>query len=207
MCKPVKIQFGTDFAPFLNEDDECFYYCTYTPGGFSVSPHNSMVANFKKDISHKGNTDWHYRDKAIEKFALMLHSTLKSRQYTIIPCATSKPRNSPNFNNRLDETANILKSLNYDVQFCLDTAIEVEPTHKGGARRDPIEITRNTNWTEPTKTPNQTIILVDDVFTTGAHFRAYKDIILSHYPFCNVIGIFLAKYDGSSKYGFEVTQL
>lgn len=54
---------------------------------------------------------------------------------------------------------------------------------------------------------NPNIVLFDDVLTTGAHFRAYKDIILSHYPFCNVIGIFLAKYDGSSIYDCDATPL
>lgn len=202
MCKPVAVKVGVDFAPFLKDGDWCYYYGNYTPGGFSASEYNSMVQNFKKDISRKERDDWYYRNNAVDKFALMLHYALKDRQCTIIPCATSKPRNSPNFNDRLDAVASKLGSLslNYDIQFCLDTIEERTPSHTGGTR-NPAEIIKNTRWATPTKTPNHIIILIDDVLTTGAHFRAYKDIILKNLPNSNVIGLFLARYDGSSIYG------
>lgn len=204
----MKIQVGIDFAPFLVENDKCYYYYVYTPGGYTISNDNSVVQNFKKDMARKGNKEWHYRDEAVDKFALMLHQTLRDRSCTIIPCATSRPRGSLNFNDRLDATANKLRLLspNYDIQFCLDTIKELIPSHTGGTR-NPTEIMNNTRWIQPTTQPNPHIVLFDDVLTTGAHFRAYKDIILSHYPFCKVIGIFLAKYDGSSIYDCDATPL
>ena len=205
----MKIQVGIDFAPFLNDDDVCFYCCIYTPGGYGASGCNSMVVNFKRDIANQSNQSvWYYRNMAISKFANMLHLMFKNSEYTIIPCATSKPRGSLNFNDRLDATVSMLKSFssNYDIQFCLDTKTATLPSHIGGTR-NPVEMANNTSWVHPTRPPNQNIILVDDVFTTGAHFRAYKDIILSHYPSHNVMGVFLAKYDGSSIYGCGATPL
>lgn len=208
MCKPNEVIIGSDFTVHLNASDHCYYYGVYTPGGYSVSDYNSMVQNFKKDISRRNNKEWFYRDKAVNDFASMLHHTLQNNRWTIVPCATSKPRNSLNFNDRLDATANKLRLLssNYDIQFCLDTIEELIPSHTGGTR-NPTEIAANTRWIQPTTKPNPNIVLFDDVLTTGAHFRAYKDIILSHYPFCNVIGIFLAKYDGSSIYDCDATPL
>lgn len=202
MCKPIKVIVGVDFTRHLNEEDLCYYYGVYAPGGYSISKYNSLVQNFKKDISRKEYNDWHYRNDAVDKFAHMVHYALSNRQCTIIPCATSKPRNSPNFNDRLDAVASKLGSLsqNYDIQFCLDTIEERTPSHTGGTR-NPAEIIKNTRWATPAKTPNHNIILIDDVLTTGAHFRAYKDIILKNLPNSNVLGLFLARYDGSSIYG------
>lgn len=208
MCKLVKVQIGIDFAPFLVENDKCYYYYVYTPGGYTISNDNSVVQNFKKDIARKGNKEWRYRDEAVDKFALMLHQTLRGRNCTIIPCATSRPRGSLDFNDRLDVTVKKLGLLspNYDIQFCLDTIKELTPSHAGGPR-NPTDIMDNTGWTQPAQPPNQNIILVDDVLTTGAHFRAYKDIALQHYPSNNVMGIFLARYDGSSIHGCDATPL
>lgn len=197
----TKIDLKIHYAKYLKQDDNCYFFITYTPGGYDASPHNSLVMNFKKDVSHKNSASWRYRDLAVQDFATMLHEVLRDLECSIIPCATSKPRNSPNFNNRLDATVNKLANMssNYSACFCLDTIKEHQPSHIGGTR-NPQEIISNTKFIYP-QTLHQNVVLIDDVFTTGAHFRAYKDIILSHFPSSKVIGIFLAKYDGSSLYG------
>jgi len=198
----IKIDPKIHFNRHLVLQDECYYFLEYTPGGYSISKSNSMIINFKKELKHRSDEKvWGFRNKEIKNFAQMIHDRLKGFCCTIIPCATSKPRKDHDFNDRLDALAKELKKLsnNYDIQFCLDTISPQKSSHTGGTR-NPDEIKEFTSWIKPTKEPQEYIILIDDVFTTGAHFRAYKDMVLLHYPEHKVIGIFLARYDGSSLY-------
>jgi predicted amidophosphoribosyltransferase len=39
----------------------------------------------------------------------------------------------------------------------------------------------------------QNLILIDDVITTGAQFRAYKNLVLAHHGDVEVIGLFWGK--------------
>lgn len=41
--------------------------------------------------------------------------------------------------------------------------------------------------------PRQTVILFDDVLTTGCHFVAARDALLARWPGRNVVGFFLAR--------------
>lgn len=41
--------------------------------------------------------------------------------------------------------------------------------------------------------PKKTVVLVDDVLTTGAHFVAARNVIRADFPDCRVLGIFIAK--------------
>lgn len=155
-----------------------------------------MIINFKKSISKKGTYAWGYRNSTIWKFAQKLHSILESETFTIIPCPTSKHADDPEYNDRMVRLCEELKefSPNYDIQHCIITTKSHKETHRGGGQREPATILEYTEWVEPTKIPNERVILIDDVCTTGAHFRAYYDLAtkhLSRYD-CKIAGIFLA---------------
>ncbi len=61
-------------------------------------------------------------------------------------------------------------------------------------RRRPDEIQANYSVDEMLLDPKpQTIGLVDDVLTTGAHFRAACTVIRHVYPDVQVVGLFLAR--------------
>lgn len=172
-----------------------FYFLDYkSGGGYSISDDNNFVFNYKMGANQANASRLWYRDKAICDYANMLHSVLQGKACTVIPFPTSKPRGTPDFDDRLDLTAKKLRalSLNYDIQFCLDVSQSVTPAHNGGSR-DCATIKSNLIWIPPTQTPRSNIVIFDDVITTGAHLQAVFDTILSYYPNSKIYAFFLAK--------------
>lgn len=199
MNKLVKVDLKIHSIPYLSYEDNCFYFLDYTDGGYNISPHNSIVFNFKKDLRYKNTGAWWYRNDAIQHFALMLHNALCkiANQITIIPMPTSTPQNSPNFNDRLLETMNQLHCFGngcYHIENCLDILVEQIPSHCGGSRK-PQDLYHQIVFKNPLYSFKEYIFLIDDVLTTGGHFKACQQKILSLYPTNKVYGIFLAKTD------------
>jgi len=86
---------------------------------------------------------------------------------------------------------------NLTIEYIFDTLHDVLEAHKGGSRK--IEdIKSNTIWNGFINKPPSEVIIIDDVLTTGAHFRVCKDMINKYYPNIKVIGIFLALYTWES---------
>jgi len=118
------------------------------------------------------------------------------KNYTIILAPTSKPRNYPEWDNRIDKVVDGLGDYltHLHIEKALDTITAHRPSHLGGDRN--IEsIKSNTAWKgirnlDPTI---DTVFLVDDVLVTGAHFKAWKEIILENSPKVKqVVGLFFA---------------
>lgn len=186
---------------YLEEKDRCFYLVDYIARGGLEPTGNQFVANFKKDLKYKDKPEvWQYRVRAVKKFAECIHNFIQNRKMVkpvIIPLPTSKPRSSTNFNDRLDATIRQLKIINphYDTRLCLDRLSEQAPVSCGGARDiDSIIQTSYIADEKPIASDSQ-VILIDDVLTTGAHFKAYKRMVMEHYKigFDNIIGLFIAK--------------
>ena len=66
-------------------------------------------------------------------------------------------------------------------------------THLSSDRPKPNEIKETYQWNGFQNQPNEYLYLVDDVITTGAQFRAYKDLVLEHHPDLKILGVFWAK--------------
>lgn len=68
-------------------------------------------------------------------------------------------------------------------------------TFKGGNRKKPDELRQNYRFNEQLLRGgvHPSIGIVDDVLTTGSHFRAIKDMILERLPDTKVVGFFIAR--------------
>ena len=176
----------------LNDNDECFYFLEKEAEGFSKSDANNIIYNFKKPVDRKGLPEWKHKLRAIHFFTDLLCGIKYPQNTTIIPAPTSKPRNHPQWDDRIDVAVDgILKcKQNVRIEKALDTREPQIPAHIGGTR-NVDSIMNNTIYT-PLQSNPAMIILVDDVLTTGAHFRAWKNIIEQHNPDSQVIGFFLA---------------
>ncbi len=183
---------------YLDEDDECYYFTELREGGYTISPSNQLVFNFKKPLTEKINSSsWAYRNSAIETYANALLSLegIGTVSHILIPSPTSKRRNSSQFNNRLDKVVETISKQypNICIEYSFDIKEDIQSSHLGGSR-DYTVLYNNTIFTPFKSNPKDFVVIIDDVLTTGVHFKVCKNKILEEYPTCRVVGIFLALY-------------
>jgi len=183
-----------NFPYWLDDDDVCYYARDYvSEGGYGASEANQLISNFKKPPERRGRPEWHYKEQAIAQFAREIASidNLEEFLVTCIPCSTS--RQDPAYDPRLDDTLRVLKNLrpNVAVEFLLSFQENMTPAHHGGIRNPDI-IYANLAWSR-TRSTLTNIVVVDDVLTSGAHFKACKRMIIENITNAHVVGLFWAR--------------
>lgn len=178
----------------ITKDDNCYYFMEKESEGYTKSSANNLINNFKKPVDRRGRPEWTYKENAIKVFIDDLCIINFVKPYTIIPAPTSKPRGHQDWDNRLDEVTKGLGERNshLNIEKALDTSEVLTPAHLNGSR-DIDFIKSKTVWNGITNLESDTVILIDDVLTTGAHFKAWKEFIMENDPRVkNVIGLFWA---------------
>lgn len=176
----------------IDEDDKCYYFMEKEAEGYTVSTANNLINNFKKPVDRRGRAEWAYKERAIRIFIKDLCDLDYPHSYTIIPAPTSKPRGHEDWDDRLDKVVEGMAACKTELTLekALDTASVLTPAHLGGSR-DIDDIKSQTVWNGIGTLEGDTVILVDDVLTTGAHFKAWKEFIMENDPRVkNVIGLF-----------------
>lgn len=188
---------NTDRPMYLSESDYCVYAREHTDGGYEASHSNQMLFNYKKPLVYKDMPQWKYKIHSINLFASELHYLKFPKDSVLIPAPTSKPRSSKLFDSRIDDSIRSLIEYRDDLicQPILDVSQEMLSSHSEGGPRDPaiieqyITVSNFTGIDIPDK-----VFIIDDIITTGGHFKAAKNAILKHFPQINVIGVFWAKH-------------
>ncbi len=81
-----------------------------------------------------------------------------------------------------------------DIRDLLAQKTSIHAFHKSGDKRSPKEIERNYELDKRLIEPVPKIIcIVDDVLTTGAHFKAARNILSGHFPNTDIVGLFIAR--------------
>jgi predicted amidophosphoribosyltransferase len=178
----------------LGTDDRCYYARDYiSKGGFSASDANRLISNFKKPVNRRGLPDWKYKGQAIRQFANELTQLLGQGCFVApIPC--SKCKTDADYDSRLEDSLAILTKARPDVKLVelLSAKTTLPASHLGGGRK-PDAIYENLSWNGGLPQGANHVIFVDDVITTGGHFKACQRMVIEHHPEVNVIGVFWAK--------------
>jgi predicted amidophosphoribosyltransferase len=147
-------------------------------------------------IEAKHEQRWQYKQEAIQFFAEQIVKGIKlpMDDGIFVPMPTSKPRNHPEFDSRLDDVVKIVRERTEQrIGFNLDALCPSEAFHSSGSSRNVVDISGNISF-KPFELPIPAkIMLLDDVVTTGAHFSACSGIIRRHHPEAQIFGLFLAK--------------
>jgi len=188
-----RLDVSQDVPAFILQEDEVYYAREYiSKGGYKASEANQLIMNLKKPVNRRGQRDWYYKEQAIDRFARELAAALKDGT-VIAAIPSSKCRTDPEYDSRLEDTLSAGKR--NKPSLIVEQPIVVNATsvavHAGGSRR-PDEIYSNLVWKGFSHEVHQ-VLLIDDVLTTGSHFRACKRIILEHCPAAKVAGVFWAK--------------
>jgi hypothetical protein len=182
-----------DFPVYLDDDDECYYAREYVShGGYDCSEANRIISNFKKHPSKRNTSQWYWRDEAVRQFARELQHLLAERA-TVGVIPSSKRPGHPDYDGRFPDLLTALRAIMPQIKIvepirCRESHT---PAHHGGDRH-PDLIYPKLEWIGCSSRPEH-IVLIDDLLTTGGHFKACKRIIQENYPRLKVIGVFWAK--------------
>lgn len=186
----------------LLEDDECYFLREYTArAGFAASETNGLISNLKKSMDRRGRPEWYYKGAAIEQCARELRATLgltNAAGAVLIPMPPSKVPGDPAYDDRIvqvvtkacDGTPAIPREL-------LRMRQSMDAFHTGSGYRSLSDLLDNMYVDETTMhaTPAapRVLAVVDDVITSGKHFRAARTRLAEKYPTTKIVGIFVAR--------------
>lgn len=183
---------------FICEDDNCYFSHTYT--AYKEPWYNStnqLIYNFKISPSKKGTPQWKHKSRAVHKVADLLKNSVNPdnlKKVTLVPIPPSKKKGDPEYDDRMTAALNLAFNGNADVRELLIQKESKVSSHKSHVRPSINELFDNLKIDKKlSKELKKNIILVDDVITTGAHFKACEKKIKEKFPNINVLGLFVAR--------------
>lgn len=180
---------------YLSPEDDCFFFVEYTRGkSFSYSDGNSFINNLKKSPKTRGTAQWKHKQNAIDVAAKTLRRELPKKwlsHATFVPIPPSKARNHPEYDDRMLQ---ILAKLNVDVRELVHQRRSMKPTHESENRHTVDELVKNYEIDEALSRPiPKHIVIVDDMITAGAHFKAMAKALGDRFLGVQISGVFLSR--------------
>lgn len=180
-------------------EEECFFILSYTAHkSYDFNCVNSLIINLKKKYDRKGQPDWHYKEIAIQKCAYFLECVniidVFGNDTTYIPIPPSKSKNDPLYDNRLTQILKKAYNGKLNVAELIAQKKSTQSFHLSNEKRSIDEIQSNYIINqELVPTINNSVIIFDDILTTGAHYIAMKNLISSILPHVSIKGLFIAR--------------
>ncbi len=183
----------------LTEADECYFLGEYTAGeGFSFSPTNQLILNLKKSPDRRELAEWRYKERAIREVAGALRAAIRPEyldRITFVPMPPSKAKTDPLYDDRMMQVLTAIRPAPpLDVRELIVQRASTQAAHESQNRPGPEEIQMRYELVVSLAHPSpESIFVVDDVLTTGAHFCAAKSLLTAQFPGTPVTGIFVAR--------------
>lgn len=182
---------------YLDPQDICYYAGEYTAGkGHAYSETNQLIHNFKKSVDKRETAQWQYKERAILQAANMFRAAIKpDAQITFVPIPPSKAKNDPMYDDRMLRLLQFVCKGRYtDIRELVVQTQSVNAAHRSDTRPRPDDLVANYLLDESLAEPMpSTIFVVDDVLTTGCHFKAVKRVLEQRFPDANIVGLFIAR--------------
>ncbi len=187
---------------FLTESDRCLFFGEYFSGkGYSGGPTNQLIHNYKIKpsalLTNPGRR--RFKEEAIREIASALRRVTDSAsmtQITFVPVPPSKTPGHPDYCDRLARTLRLaFGGLNADIREVLMQTQSVEADHESAERRSKEALAEITaiNEIALTQRVRDTIVLFDDVLTSGKHFKVCQECLQERLPGQNIVGVFVAR--------------
>lgn len=183
----------------IQPDDQCLYLYEYTARqNYAFSFTNNLISNLKKKPSHSQKPGYHYKAKAIAICASDIRQALNPtwlEMATLVPVPGSKAIGDPDYDARVQQICQGLGPA-VDVRNIVVQTQSTEASHEAGDghRLTVGELLAVYQIDEAQTHPVPTAIgVVDDVLTTGTHFKAMQQILGQRFPEVPVVGIFVAR--------------
>ena len=177
----------------LEDGDNCFHAREYmSHGGYEASETNQLITNLKWGLEYRNTPRWPHKLRAIDRWSEELSTTIQDGDtVACIPC--SKCRSDPHYDPRVEWILEALqKRREIRTERPIERVISAQSMHSGGDRH-PDLIYECLGWKGFEGDPPDMIILIDDVITSGASFKACQRLILEHHRAMEVCGLFWAR--------------
>jgi hypothetical protein len=187
---------------FIEADDECFYLGEYSARkGYQFSATNQLIFNLKKPMDRRGQPGWPYKRSAIEQAGRQMREALEALNpnwlsiATLVPMPPSKVKSDPMYDDRLIQMLQVLGTgLQLDVREIISQRESTEAAHSTEVRPRVDELCDNYVIDETLVDPPPRVIgVIDDVLTTGSHFKAAQRLLRRRFPNVRIYGIFVAR--------------
>jgi hypothetical protein len=182
----------------LGREDECYFIGEYTAGkGYDHSNTNQFIYNLKKSVHRRGLPDYWHKEEAVRRGAYELRRSLNPdfiERATFVPIPPSYAQSDPLYDDRIIQLLGLVGPA-VDVREIVRQTESMPSAHLAeGHRPGPQEIYDIYEIENSVCEPTPTLIaVVDDVLTTGAHFKAMKRILQEKLPGVHVVGLFMAR--------------
>jgi predicted amidophosphoribosyltransferase len=182
---------------FLEDGDHCYYFGEYTAReSYAYSATNQLIHNLKKTMDKRGTPQWRYKGAAIAESARLVRSAIKAdARVTFVPIPPSKAKDDPLYDDRLVQILRATcEGRPADYRELLIQQRSVAAAHVSEVRPTIDEVAANYQIDEALSAPEpQTVFVLDDVLTTGCHFKAAERVLRARFPRVNIVGIFVAR--------------
>ena len=184
---------------YLDDNDKCAFVGEYTArAGFQYSETNRLIFNLKKGMERRGKADWQYKQAAISEAARAFQSVLNKQamdQYTFVPIPPSKARRDPGYDDRMTQILRQIRPTQLlDVREIIIQETSIIASHVSDVRLSPDQIKALYRLDEDLTQPDpHAFVVVDDMLTTGAHFKAAQSVLVERFPGKSIFGLFVAR--------------
>ncbi|MBZ2170385.1 hypothetical protein [Marinobacter sp. F4216] len=182
---------------YLSSEDECFCLGEYTArGGFAASEMNQLILNLKKGVDRRGRPEYRYKTEAIDTIAGFFSKGIKLEQLSFIPVPPSKSKQDPLYDDRMCQILQKMQELNPNCHW-EELIVQTQSTdanHTSANRKRPeeIEALYEIKDFDP-QDFRPTVAILDDMLTTGAHFKAMQRKLQAALPKHRIVGFFVAR--------------
>ena len=184
----------------LTTADEISYFGEYTARRrFDYSPTNQLITNLKHGVEHRGAPRWYWKERAIDEVAESLTRYINddfARQATFIPIPPSVVRADVNYDSRNMDILQQFQKRKAGVD-ARDLLFQTESTRKSHHCDDRLTVDELVNIyriDESQSNPApRTIVLFDDVLTTGTHFVAARQVLRKRFGAIPFLGFMVAR--------------
>lgn len=182
---------------YLEDGDHCYYFGEYTAReSYAHSATNQLIHNLKKSLDKRGTPQWRYKGVAIAESARLLRGAIRADALvTFVPIPPSKTKDHPLYDDRLTQVLEATcdgRAAEYRELLVLRRSVEA--AHLSEVRPTIDEVAANYQIDETLAHPEpQTIFVLDDVLTTGCHFKAAERVLRARFPRANIVGLFIAR--------------
>ncbi|WP_334460213.1 hypothetical protein [Acinetobacter soli] len=182
----------------LNPSDKCYYFGEYTArASYGHSETNQLILNFKKPVDRRGLPEWYYKEKAIQEISFLLNQALAPvNTILFVPVPPSKAKHDPMYDDRMTRVLDKLNNgwMGNGYRELITQTTSTCAVHAANNRRNIEELINNYRVEKQLIFPIPSmIIVIDDVLTTGCHYKAMEHHLRQTYPSTEIVGLFLAR--------------